>query len=471
MKDNPAKNFIAAHLMLLASISVLRFVPDLAGITGDLFLPPQQRFVRFYLIGLISVIFICYAVFLYFYKKSGINLLKPGTVQVYFWVSTTAVLLFLCAQHAVLSSDLYEYSIRGRMFGVYGINPYLNTPAIIKGDMFYPLIFWKNTPECYGPAWVLIGAAHTLFFKGSLFLTMFFHKAILLLFLATSGYFFYKLCGEAGIKRPEIHTAAFVFNPLVLIMTVVDGHNEIAMVAFMLAAFYMLYRGKYAVSLLMFALAVQVKFVYLLAAPFVGLYILLGPGDKNMRSRVLEIIAGCGLGAVAVFLLWQPFGISSVGAIIDYYRDLGGLFWPDSIPYVLFVIADKLGLPLSEQLTSRIFSAMFLLIYGYAVYYFVARIKRDKRAIFSTLCVVFLGLIFTNYSPFQAWYLLWALPFVLLSGFRGRYLMAIFLSYFLIMTFWKRMSVLAIPMVIGYVCVLASPRIKEKFFKELDLDQ
>ncbi|MEA3488883.1 MAG: polyprenol phosphomannose-dependent alpha 1,6 mannosyltransferase MptB [Candidatus Omnitrophota bacterium] len=471
MEEKTKKKFILSHILLLVAFAVIYFMPYLASMAGDTCLPPMTRFVRFYMIEVFTTLFLCYYLFLYYYKTTGMTLFSSRGVSAYFWVATLAVFLLLCYSRAVLSTDLYEYSLRGRMFGIHGLNPYLHIPEEIKHDLFYSLIFWKKTPECYGPAWVLIGALHTLFYKNSVVLTIFMHKLVLLVFLMLSGFFFHRLCRRLGIDNTGLMTAAFIMNPLVVIMTLVDGHNEIAMVAFFLAALYFLYKSKYVVSILLFTAAVQVKFAYVLLAPFFFLYILLGPGKKRTGSRIYEILTGGVLSLGLLILLWLPFGWRSVPAVVDYYRELNLNFWYDSIPYAVYFIMDKAGLTVSKQALAGVFSAAFLAIYVYLIWFFVRRVKTDRRAIFTVSSFVILALLFTNYTQFQPWYLLWVIPLILLSGFRTSFMLVFFLSYFLIMTFWKRMCVLAIPMVALYFFILSGyERYKGrlKFFFALD---
>ncbi len=448
--------FIISHIFFLLSLAAIRTIPYVAEWGSDTFLPPQTRPVRFYIIGLLSAVFLSHFLYLRFCKDSGTELFASGGTTVYFWSATSLVFLFLCSVPAVLSSDLYEYSLRARMISVYGINPYLHVPTEVANDMFFPLLFWKDTPECYGPAWVLTGVIHTLPFRDSLFLTAFLHKFLLLVFLGLSGYVFYRICAELDLKNAGILTAAFLTNPLIIIMTVVDGHNEIAMVFFMLASVYLLLRSKYVLALVLFTAAVQVKFVYLLITPLVILYILFGPGGKTLKRRIGETVIGGVISAALVAVLWIPFGWGAVTAIIDYYRGLGGLFWPDSIPYAVQFLLEKAGVVVSKQAVAGAFSALFVALYLAAVAYFIKRLKTDRQAIFTASSLIILALLLTNYSPFQPWYLLWVLPLILLARFKNGFLLVSFLSYFLIMTFWKRMSVLAIPMMIMYFVVLFS---------------
>ena len=108
---------------------------------------------------------------------------------------------------------------------------------------------------------------------------------MLLVFLSAGAYFFYKICEELNFKNKEILTIAYLFNPLILIMTIVDGHNEIAMVAFLLASLWCVLRSKYALSIILFAVAVNIKFTYVFIAPFFVFYILFGYGPKGPKER------------------------------------------------------------------------------------------------------------------------------------------------------------------------------------------
>jgi len=456
--ENAKKSLILSHILFLFSLCLIYTIPFAAKWLGDWHLPPMTRPLRFYIIGVFTIAFIFYYLFLRRFQKADAMIGSDPGLKYWLVGSTAAVFLFLCTSGAVISIDLYEYSIRGRMFGLYGMNPYLHTPEVIRNDIFYPLIFWKDTPECYGPLWVLTGALHTLPFRESVFLTSFLHKLVIFFFLAVSGLVFYRLCGLLKVKTPALFTAAFIANPMVVVMTVVDGHNEIAMVALFLAALYLLQRERYTLSLIAFTAAVQVKFVYAILLPLFLVQALFWPGAKPPRRRLFEVLWGGALSLGLMALVWLPFGWRGLTAVIEYYGDLGGLFWADSIPYAAWFVLEKLGRGVSQAAVMNVFSAAFFLIYAASFYYFSRNVRTGERAFFNASSVILLGLLFTNYSPFQTWYLLWVLPLLLLSDYRARFLLSFLLSYFLLMTFWKRMSVLAAPMLLAYLVFLARSR-------------
>lgn len=459
--------FVISHLGFLLSLATVYYLPRIAFALNDFFLPPMHRYLRFYIIGVFSLIFIFYYLFLYYYHKLNIALTLRNTLGLYFWLSTTAVFIFLCSSCALLSHDLYEYSLRARMASMYGLNPYLHIPAEIKQDIFFPLLFWKKTPECYGPLWVLLGTVHTFFFKSNLLLTAFMHKVVLMIFLLSSCHVFYKICRQLKLPNANILTMALVTNPLVIIMTIVDGHNEIAMVFFILSALYFLLTSRYVLSFAMLTFSIHVKFVYVLLVPLFIIHVLCDQQNRTLRSRIYEIIIAGIVSIGAAFMLWLPFGKESVMAIITYYKDLGHNFWYDSIPFVCYALLQRIGIAVSKPAVESIFSIVFLLTYIYCIYYYFRIAARDKQAIFTISSFIFLSLFFTNATPFQAWYLLWVIPFILLSRINSKFLLVYCLSYFLIMTFWKRMSVLAIPMIAVYIFILKSRLSQRKELKFL----
>jgi hypothetical protein len=153
--------------------------------------------------------------------------------------------------------------------------------------------------------------------------------------------------------------------------------------------------------------------------------------------------------------LWLPFGVKSVKAVFNYYSDLGRNFWCDSIPYAVHFVLTKSGFMLSKQAVGNFFFFLFIVSYVCIIGYFLKKSEKDKQAIFTALSLVLLALLFTNSTPFQAWYLIWVIPFILLSNIRIKFQIAFLLSYFLIMTFWKRMCVLAVPMFAAYLFIRA----------------
>ena len=59
----------------------------------------------------------------------------------------------------VFSTDLFSYIWYGRIFGVFGDNPFTHVPADYAWHdtgNWLQWVFWKETPSAYGPVWVLL---------------------------------------------------------------------------------------------------------------------------------------------------------------------------------------------------------------------------------------------------------------------------------------------------------------------------
>jgi hypothetical protein len=426
---------------------MMRMLPELGP------LPPTNTATCIHITLMLYLIFFLYFLCLVIYSRSAISVFEKSLWAVYFWAATTWVYVLLCYSHPVLSRDLYEYAIRGRMLSVYGLNPYLHAPSEVQQDMFFPFLFWKNTHEVYGLLWTWIGVFNTKLFPGSLKMTTFMHKLSLLVFLLMSVWVFYKICTQLGLNRPELATLAWSINPLLILMTLVDGHNDIAMVFFMLCCLYFLLRSQYVLSMVLFTAAVQVKFVYAMIAPLLLLYLLFAPEEKPIRVRLKELAFGTLLSAGLTLMLWQPLGMEGIGPVLAFFGKLGRVVCHDSLAYLVFQLLNAAGVVISEKTTIHIFSILFYALYLFLIYAFITRIKQGGPVLVDASSLIFLSFFLTNHTPLHAWYLIWVIPFILLSRFRAKFMMVFFLSFFLIMVFWKRASVIIIQMAVLYAIV------------------
>ena len=87
-------------------------------------------------------------------------------------ISLRTALMFGLAFHViavamplVVSRDVYQYAIFGRILSIHHANPYVSTPRSFATDPLYPLVSpqWKDTPLVYGPLFArLSGVIATL---------------------------------------------------------------------------------------------------------------------------------------------------------------------------------------------------------------------------------------------------------------------------------------------------------------------
>ena len=105
-----------------------------------------------------------------------------------------------------------------------------------------------------------------------------------------------------------------VWNPIILFETFGDGHNDIVMVFWMLAAVWLLLRRRYTLTILALLIGALIKFIPLLLVPAAGLIALRNLSDRRARMRFVAVtgVAGLALIVVAYAPFWQGPAILSI---------------------------------------------------------------------------------------------------------------------------------------------------------------
>ncbi|MDQ6776207.1 MAG: DUF2029 domain-containing protein [Actinomycetota bacterium] len=173
--------------------------------------------------------------------------------------------LFLLAP-VVLSTDVFSYQAYGRMGTLYGTNPYLHGPSTIRLDPLYPFIGskWVSTPTAYGPLFTALSycIAHL-----DISASVVAYKSIAALaFLATIG-----LVWNAALLRglDPVRAAMIVgLNPLTVVWGLGGGHNDLLMLAPLIAGIYVLLQNRRVTGGAMIAVATAIKLTAGVLLPF-----------------------------------------------------------------------------------------------------------------------------------------------------------------------------------------------------------
>ncbi|MCC6177852.1 MAG: hypothetical protein IT305_21330 [Chloroflexi bacterium] len=197
-----------------------------------------------------------------------------------------------------LSGDIYSYISYGRIYAVYGANPYLSVPADYPQDIFYPAVYWKFVPSFYGPAWTLLSGLLARIGGEDVGLTV-------LLFRVTAGASALAATGLAylGLRRydPERALAGTVligWSPFVVVECGLSMHNDALMAALMVGALLLARARSTALAVGVLLLAGLVKVTALALLPLLGIYALRHAG--RWRERALVVVRSALVGALVV---------------------------------------------------------------------------------------------------------------------------------------------------------------------------
>ena len=329
--------------------------------------------------------------------------------------------------------DLFIYALRTRGWALYGLNPLAAAPEQLqRGDPWIGLAAeWMNAPSPYGPVWewLSLGAFHL---SGGDFLP----HLLALKLLAALAYLgcvwlVYQIMRQLRPAWAIAGTIAFAWSPLVLLESVQNGHNDIVMVFFLLAAIWVLNLPifesvnksapplpPFASSLIqvalvsvLLALSILVKFVTIMIVPFFLLALAMSQPNWLRRIGVM-IISGLLIGAVVVGLMLPIWPGRENWAVLETGSQAGRSL----LALLILGLRDSLGLSLAFDVSRNSLLVILATIYLYFLWQTLAKLRqRSPAASLPTLPIwpsfyILCWYVLLAAPVFHAWYLLWFLP-------------------------------------------------------------
>jgi len=234
----------------------------------------------FYII-IVLLLFGLYTFFLYLASKNKISKKRV-------WFLTIISTVILSFSYNAFSYDLFNYMFDAKIITHYAQNPYLHKALDFSNDPMLNFMRWTHRTYPYGPSWLILTVPLSFigfnFFLPTFFLFKFFAS---LSFLGTA-YFIAKILKKASPKNELFGLSLFVFNPLVIIETLVSSHNDMVMIFFGVLSLYLLVNKKYITSILYLIFSIGIKFATIFLLP-VFAYPLIKSRDKNF-VRIFNFI-------------------------------------------------------------------------------------------------------------------------------------------------------------------------------------
>ncbi|HSJ53171.1 MAG TPA: hypothetical protein VLC52_05430 [Anaerolineae bacterium] len=322
-----------------------------------------------------------------------------------------------------ITADLFVYLGRAHLFTDLEGNPLEDTLQSRRDALLaaYPTAYAHHS-SAYGPAWSLISAPGTLgrhdvsggvaYLKG----------------LAVVSYGGMAWLLEQILRRIRPADALqglylLAWNPLVLVLGVGDGHNDMVMMALVLLAFWLLLEMRWMLAFVALWVAVWIKYV---GAAFIPLFLIYAWERWENRGRqTWPVLVGAGLSGLAV-----------TGLVFAPFRDGGN----DE----LLTLLRRVLLPVAARAVSRDVVAWAtaggLVLLAVAYLWLLRHMIRSERS-FQELCnlgfVAALLAFVLGAARSQPWHLIWPVSLAGLSDRRWAWPAVIGLSAVMLATqFW-----------------------------------
>jgi hypothetical protein len=215
--------------------------------------PPEEQTLE-QVVGLLLVIFaLAFAAYLLAFAvvrraRRGGRLLLALVV-----LGTLAFQTVLFLMPPVFTTDLFSYVAYSQIASVYELNPYIHLPRYFGSLPVLGWIaeVWRDAPSVYGPVWVSIAQLVGFLTEGlSVVDRVLAHRLLANLFHLVNLALFWLLLGRyapTSGNRPDAagtavtpgrvaHFLLFAWNPLLLFEFAGNGHNDVMMLTFLLAA-------------------------------------------------------------------------------------------------------------------------------------------------------------------------------------------------------------------------------------------
>ena len=315
----------------------------------------QRPLSTYVFVAIIILLTVLYGVSLRFISNTNIK-----RSQVWILIIVVGVILFL--SYNAFSYDFFNYIFDAKIVAHYHQNPYQFKALDFPKDPMLSFMHSTHRVYPYGPSWLVLTIPLS-FLGGNIFiLTFYLFKSLMLLSFLGICYFIEKI-SEFTQKKDFTSLIFFALNPLILLETLVSGHNDVVMIFLSVAALYFVLKKKNLIGIFLLVLSIGIKYSTIILAP-VFLYLIYKNIKKErinynlvffvtfllMAFSVIATSLASGQNKNPEFQPWYlinmlPFaallpknklilwiaGVTSIGALFSYVSFLFNGQWPTNI--------------------------------------------------------------------------------------------------------------------------------------------
>jgi hypothetical protein len=249
-------------------------------------------------------------------------------------VLSGVVLLFLYPFDA---ADIFDNILHGRIRGIYGMNPFQQVIAQFRSDPFFNYAAWRYAPSAYGPGWELLSGLTARIAGNGIIANVIAFKLLAGLFLVASALVAADFLRMAAPERALSGIWLLVMNPIVLYETLGNGHNDIAMAFWILAAVWMMYQGAHTRAALFLMIGGLFKYIPLLLLPAAAWVAVRSLKTNRQRLRYLALTGlVCAAAAVVLFApFWEGLSTLSITRRENMFTtSLPSIIYHFAIPWI-----------------------------------------------------------------------------------------------------------------------------------------
>jgi Glycosyltransferase family 87 len=323
-------------------------------------------------------------------------------------LSPRAVLMTIAAMHALvllapplLSTDVFSYQAYARMGAVYGLNPYTSGPGTILVDPLYSYIGakWVGTPTAYGPVFTIVSYVLAPL---SIATSALAYKAFAALASLATVALVWNVARARGVD--PVKAAALVgLNPLVVVYGVGGGHNDLLMLALLVAGVSLMLTNRARGGAASIVLAAGVKLTACLYLPFV----LADAWGRGPRSRRREVVIGAaGMAALLAAAAFAVFGSGPLQMLATVAQNQSKGDW--------YSISGFVSIDLGLGTVGHVIGYMLAVVFAVVTGSLLRRVWRGELDWVAAAGWATFAMLVTA-SFLLPWYVAWLMPFAALG--------------------------------------------------------
>jgi len=203
----------------------------------------------------------------YVYVLHQTNTKKFGVRDVWTLIYVTAGILVF-SYPAAFSYDFFNYLFTAKTVLVYHQNPYVVTPlGFASIDPWTNFMRWTHLTSAYTPLWIVMSLIPFLLGGGYFISVLFMMKFMIAGFYLLACVMLSLVLRRILPKNEAFGLAVFALQPLILVESLVSGHNDIVLVAFALLSIVYLVQKEFLISWFTLAVSIAAKLMTIVLIP------------------------------------------------------------------------------------------------------------------------------------------------------------------------------------------------------------